>query len=126
MIQRQVGPAWRSYWRPAAMLVVYVFLYAPIVLLVLFSFNDSRFTSEWHGFTLRWYGNVLGSREWLGSAWTSLHIATVSTVLATSFGTTAALGLERTRFRARGASIAFQGQQRVIFPEWLKFDRMIL
>ena len=80
-------------WRIAVMGAVYLFLYTPIVLLVAFSFNDSRFTSEWHGFTLRWYGNVLGSREWLGAAWATLHIAVTSAAIATCLGTTAALGL---------------------------------
>ena len=90
----------------AVMTGVYGFLYAPILLLVVFSFNDSRFTSEWHGFTLRWYGNVLGSREWLGAAWTTAQIAVMSAGLATCLGTTAALGLERTRFKARAAAVS--------------------
>ena len=86
--------------------LVYVFLYTPILVLIVFSFNDSRFTAEWSGFTTRWYGALFHNREWLRTGWNSLSIGVVSTGIATVFGTMAALGLERTRFRARGAAVA--------------------
>lgn len=84
---------------------VYLFLYAPIVVLVVFSFNDARFTARWEGATLRWYGALLGNPDWLRTGWNSLVIASVSTALATILGTMAALALERSRFRAKGMAV---------------------
>jgi spermidine/putrescine transport system permease protein len=88
------------------MAFVYLFLYAPIVVLVVFSFNDSRFTAQWEGATLRWYGALLGNPDWLRTGWNSIVIATASTALATVLGTMAALALERTRFRAKAMAVA--------------------
>jgi spermidine/putrescine transport system permease protein len=84
------------------MAAVYVFLYAPIAILVLFSFNDSQFTARWEGFTFEWYGRLFRDREWVRTGWNSLYIALVSTLLSTVMGTLTALGLERARLRAKG------------------------
>lgn len=87
---------------------VYVFLYAPIVVLVLFSFNDSQFTARWEGFTLEWYGRLFGDREWFRAGWNTLFIALVSTALSTGMGTLTALGLERARLRrTKGLLLVF-------------------
>lgn len=87
---------------------VYIFLYAPIGVLVLFSFNDSQFTARWEGFTLEWYGRLFRDREWLRTGWNTLLIALVSTVLSTGMGTLTALGLERARLqRAKGLLLGF-------------------
>jgi spermidine/putrescine transport system permease protein len=84
------------------MVAVYLFLYAPIGVLVLFSFNDSQFTAQWKGFTLEWYRRLFGDREWARATWNSLSIAIASTALSTAIGTLTALGLERARLRAKG------------------------
>ncbi len=69
----------------------YIFLYAPIVILVVFSFNSSRFVSTWESFSFRWYG-VLFEDAAMGNALkNSLIVATSTTLLSTVFGTMVAL-----------------------------------
>ncbi len=77
----------------------YIFLYAPIVILLLLSFNDSRFASgTWKGFTLRWYYELFQD-EALGAALrNSLYIGIASTFIATVFGTMVSLAMERYQF----------------------------
>ncbi len=82
--------------------LMYVFLYAPIVILVLFSFNAATFGTTWEGFTLRWYANLMDDRRLMQAFTNSLYVAAVSTVISTIIGTLAALAMERYRFRGRG------------------------
>ncbi len=80
----------------------YAFFYLPIVILVIFSFNDSRSVSKWSGFTLRWYEAMLQDHQIMVALWNSVFVAVVSTLIATVLGTLAALALERyRRFPAR-------------------------
>ena len=80
----------------------YAFLYLPILLLVLYSFNDSANVAIWGGWTLRWYGALLGNDSLLGAFWVSLRVAVVSATLAVALGTAAGLALARFgRFRGR-------------------------
>ena len=80
----------------------FAFLYIPIVLVLLYSFNDSRLVTVWGGFSLRWYGELLRSDDILRSALLSLRIAAVSASAATALGTLAGLALARLpRFRGR-------------------------
>jgi putrescine transport system permease protein len=80
----------------------FAFLYLPILLLVLFSFNESRLVTVWGGFSTRWYGEVLRNELLLEAAWTTLRIAFVSATLALVIGTLAAISLVRFAvFRAR-------------------------
>ncbi|MBM4081167.1 MAG: ABC transporter permease [Planctomycetes bacterium] len=83
------------------LLAVYLFLYAPILLLVVFSFNASRVSAVWRGFTLEWYGKLLRDRDLWNACWNSLVVAGAATVVATTIGTLAALALERYRFPGR-------------------------
>jgi spermidine/putrescine transport system permease protein len=79
----------------------YLFLYLPIIILVIFSFNDSRSTAQWSGFSLRWYGEMIADDQVILALWNSLFVAIVSTLIATVLGTLAALGMERYRFRGK-------------------------
>ena len=80
----------------------YAFLYIPIVLVVVYSFNDSRIATVWGGFSTRWYGELLRNEQILESALLSLRIAVTSATLATLLGTMAAVALVRFgRFRGR-------------------------
>ncbi len=80
----------------------FAFLYLPILLLVIFSFNDSRLVTVWGGFSLRWYGELLRNELLLDAAWVTLRIALVSATLALVLGTLAAITLVRLgRFRGR-------------------------
>lgn len=92
----------RSRFIISALAFGYAFLYVPIALVVLYSFNDSRLVTVWGGFSLRWYGELFRSREVLEAAWLSLRIAAFSATVATAFGTMAGLALGRLgRFRGR-------------------------
>ena len=78
------------------------FLYLPILILVIYSFNESRLVTVWGGWSTRWYAELWNDAALLEAAWTSLRIAFVSASLATVLGTLAALALVRMgRFRGR-------------------------
>jgi putrescine transport system permease protein len=80
----------------------FVFLYAPIVSLVIFSFNESQLVTVWGGFSTKWYGELLRNREILGAAWISLKVAVASATLAVILGTLTAYVLMRfDRFRGK-------------------------
>jgi putrescine transport system permease protein len=71
------------------------FLYLPIVILVIYSFNASRLVTVWGGWSLRWYGEFFNDRAMLEAAWMSFRVATVSATIATLLGTLAAVALSR-------------------------------
>src|ERR1700755_356421 len=78
------------------------FLYLPIVILVIYSFNASRLVTVWGGWSLRWYTEFFNDRAMLDAAWMSLRVGAVSATLATILGTLAAAGLARgERFKGR-------------------------
>ena len=83
--------------------LVYLFLFAPIVILILFSFNDSRRSIVWRGFTTDWYPALFGNDELLDALLVTLRLAAVVVVLSTVLGTLLGLALARIRFRGRGA-----------------------
>jgi len=85
----------------ALVTAVYLFLYAPIALVVLFSFNAGRNASEFTGFSVAWYGKAFTNRFLVEALQNSLMIAFTSAALAAIFGTMAALGMERMGARAR-------------------------
>ncbi|MBP7000833.1 ABC transporter permease subunit [Amaricoccus sp.] len=82
----------------------FVFLYAPILSLVVFSFNESKLVTVWGGFSTKWYGELLRNGEILGAAWISLKVALVTATLSVALGTLAAYVLARFR-RFRGRAI---------------------
>ena len=71
------------------------FLYLPIVILVIYSFNASRLVTVWGGWSLRWYSEFFNDRAMLDAAWMSFWVATVSATLATLLGTLAAAARQR-------------------------------
>ncbi len=81
--------------------LVYVFFYAPIVLLIVLSFNSNRLVGVWSGFTFDWYAQMLDNTSVLRAVRNSLIVAFFSTIVSTALGTAAALALERYRFRGR-------------------------
>ena len=89
----------------AYMWVVFALLYAPILVLVVFSFNEGGSLSSYTGFSFRWYGELFRDRVALESLKNSLFLATTSSLLATVLGTFAALGLDRMRNRYLKAAI---------------------
>lgn len=85
----------------------YAFLYVPILLLIIYSFNESRLVTVWSGFSVKWYGELLGNDKLLDAAWLSLRIAFTNATGAVILGTVAAFVLVRyRRFKGR---ILFSG-----------------
>jgi spermidine/putrescine transport system permease protein len=82
--------------------VLYVFLYAPIFLLIFFSFNENDNVGIWTQPSLRWYGEMFADERVMGALRNSLLVAFVSTLVSTVVGTMLAIALERYRFRGRG------------------------
>ncbi len=83
--------------------LILVFFYLPIFVLILNSFNASRFGGTWEGFSLRWYARLLGEEEIWQALQNSLLIALSATGLSTVLGTTAAMALHRYRSRLQNA-----------------------
>jgi spermidine/putrescine transport system permease protein len=96
--------------------LVYVFLYLPIVIVVIFSFNANRLATIWSGFSMEWYEVALNDRTVQKALLNSFIIAVPNAILATTFGTMAALGLQRVSKRIR---LGFDGLTYVsiIVPE---------
>ena len=82
-------------------LLIFVFFYAPIALLVLYSFSDTTTVGAWGGFTLRWYDEFTQDRATKDALWNSLQVAFAATAVSVVLGTTSALALERFQFRGR-------------------------
>jgi spermidine/putrescine transport system permease protein len=85
------------------MVATLLFLYVPLAILVLFSFNNSRRTTRWEGFTLDWYRQMAADTELITALGNSLVIALLSTAIALLIGTLAAIALWRFRFPGRTA-----------------------
>jgi putrescine transport system permease protein len=79
----------------AALALGLLFLYLPIAVLVIYSFNASRLVTVWGGWSLRWYLEFFNDRAMLDAAWMSLRVAVTSATLATLLGTLAAVALSR-------------------------------
>lgn len=80
-------------------ILVYAFLYIPLIIVVVYSFNDSRLNAEWVGFTLDWYDKLFHNEEMLIAARNSLIIAMSASALATTLGTMAGLAIHRYRLK---------------------------
>jgi len=89
----------RSPWLWFAGFLAYAFLYAPLVIVVAYSFNDSRLNAEWVGFTLSWYGKLFGNEKMLKAAWNSLVIGLTASAVSTVLGTMAGYAMYRHKMR---------------------------
>jgi putrescine transport system permease protein len=80
----------------------FAFLYLPIAILVIYSFNASRLVTVWGGFSTKWYASLFQNQGLIDAAWVTIRVALMSATLATVLGTLGALALTRyTRFRGR-------------------------
>ncbi len=96
-----------SRFNIASVTLGFAFLYLPIVILIIFSFNESQLVTVWAGFSTKWYRGLLNNESLISAAWITLRVAFLSASAATVLGTLAALALTRyTRFRGR---ILFSG-----------------
>ena len=84
-----------------AMALAFVFLYAPIFVLIVFSFNDSKSRTVWQGFSLRWYAELFRDSQIMNALYTTLLVALLSAAIATVAGTFAAIGFYNMRRRWR-------------------------
>jgi putrescine transport system permease protein len=95
----------------------FIFLYAPILSLVIFSFNASQLVTVWGGFSTKWYGELFRDPQILGAAWISIQVAVVSATAAVVLGTLAAYVLMRFgRFRSR-ALLTGMSTAPLVMPE---------
>ena len=93
-----------------------LFLYAPIAILILFSFNSSKTMGNWTGFSLKWYEQLFGDSTIAGALWVTLSVAIVSAIVATVIGTLAAIGLHSMKKRNR-AMIENVSQLPIVNPD---------
>jgi len=84
-------------WLNAHLGLVYVFLYVPILVLIVLSFNKSGLPTAWTGFSTEWYGKLIANPKILSAAGNSMIVAVVSTIISTAIGTLLAMGLEEGR-----------------------------
>jgi len=89
----------RSPWLWACALAAYAFLYIPLVIVVVYSFNNSRLNAEWVGFTLDWYRKLFANDEMLTAAANSLLIGLTASAASTVLGTMAGMAMYRYRLR---------------------------
>ena len=96
-----MNPTW-SRFNIASIVLGFAFLYLPIVILIIFSFNASKLVTVWGGFSTQWYGSLFRNQAFIDAAWVTLRVGVISATVATVLGTMAALALTRyTRFRGR-------------------------
>jgi putrescine transport system permease protein len=91
-----------SWFNATALTLGFAFLYLPMVILVIYSFNESKLVTVWAGFSTKWYGELLQNEAFLNAAWVTIKVAVFSSTLATILGTMAAYVLVRAnRFTGR-------------------------
>ncbi|WMT86569.1 ABC transporter permease subunit [Pelagibacterium sp. 26DY04] len=94
----------RGFIIPTLAVLGFAFLYAPIISLIVFSFNESRLVTVWTGFSTQWYAALFNDSQIVSAAILSLQIAAVSATIATVLGTLAGIALSRLgRFRGKTA-----------------------
>lgn len=84
-----------SWFNVVSLTLGFAFLYLPMVILVIYSFNESRLVTVWAGFSTKWYGELLQNEAFLEAAWVTLKVALISSTIATVLGTMAAYVLVR-------------------------------
>jgi spermidine/putrescine transport system permease protein len=96
-----------SRWLNTHLGLTYVFLYVPIVTLMVLSLNKAGLPTVWSGFSLEWYGRLAHNPKILAAAWNSVVVAAISTLIAVAVGTLLALGVERARPSAAREALLF-------------------
>lgn len=91
-----------TWFTGPALILGMMFLYLPIVLLIIFSFNESKLVTVWGGFSTKWYGEMMQNQGLLDAAWVTFRVAVTSSTIATVLGTMAGIAMARfTRFHGR-------------------------
>lgn len=84
-----------SWFNATSLTLGFAFLYLPMIILIIYSFNSSRLVTVWAGFSTQWYGSLLSNQAFLDAAWVTLKVAIASSTIATILGTMAAYVLVR-------------------------------
>lgn len=82
-------------------LIIYLIIYIPIIILIVFSFNDSKINAVWEGFTFKWYLKLFDDKEIISAMTNSLTVAFLSSLISTIIGTLAAVGIYKYKFRGK-------------------------
>jgi len=91
-----------TWFNATALTLGFAFLYLPMIILVIYSFNASKLVTVWAGFSTRWYGELFQNDAFLDAAWVTVQVAVASSTIATVLGTMAAIVLVRAgRFYGR-------------------------
>jgi putrescine transport system permease protein len=84
-----------TWFNRSCLVLGFAFLYMPIVILVIFSFNESKLVTVWGGFSTKWYAEMIRNQGLLSAAWVTLRVALISSTIATVLGTMSGLALSR-------------------------------
>ncbi|MDE4274776.1 ABC transporter permease subunit [Phaeobacter gallaeciensis] len=84
-----------SWFNTVSLTLGFAFLYVPMVILVIFSFNESKLVTVWAGFSTKWYGELIQNEAFLNAAWVTIKVAVFSSTIATVLGTMAAYVMVR-------------------------------
>ena len=84
-----------SWFNTTSLTIGFAFLYLPMVILIIYSFNESKLVTVWAGFSTKWYGELLQNEAFLDAAWVTIKVAVLSSTFATVLGTMAAYVLVR-------------------------------
>ena len=84
-----------SAFRLSTLILGFIFLYGPILSLIVYSFNKSRLVTVWGGFSTQWYGRLFANQQILDAAWLSLKVAAINATGAVILGTLAGTALAR-------------------------------
>jgi len=84
-----------SWFNAVSLTLGFAFLYIPMIILIIFSFNESKLVTVWAGFSTKWYGELVRNEAFLDAAWVTIRVAVFSSTLATILGTAAAYVLVR-------------------------------
>ena len=93
-----------SWFLKLSLIAGLLFLYIPLFILVIYSFNDSKLVTVWGGFSTKWYGILMGNDVILNAAWLSIKLAAMSSLAAVVLGTLAAYALARIK-RFKGSTL---------------------
>lgn len=98
------------------LVLIFAFLYAPIIVLIVFSFNEGKTRGNWEGFSLAWYKLLMQDQEVLSAVKNTFLVATVTTIVSTFIGTLGAIGISLYRHKTRQLTLAMN-QVNVINPD---------
>ena len=97
-----------SWFNATSIALGFAFLYIPILLLIIYSFNESRLVTVWGGWSTKWYSGLLSNEGLMDAAWVTLRVAFVSATVATVLGTLAASPSRRVAGAAKDALAALE------------------